>query len=73
MISRAVVLSWMSAFARLELAGEEPAVLVGEFLRLHVHAEALLRARRQHDLGARYRIICRRSTEKLSAMVTTSG
>jgi hypothetical protein len=36
----------------LELAGEEPAVLLGQLLRLHVHAEALLRPRRQHHLGA---------------------
>ena len=38
----------------LELAGEEPAIGLGQFLGLLVHAEALLRARRQHDLGAQH-------------------
>ena len=36
----------------LELVGEEPAVLVGELLGLHVHPVALERARGQHHLGA---------------------
>ena len=55
MISRAVVASWMSALAvGLELAGEEPAVGLGQFHGLAVHAEALLGARRQHHLGAQH-------------------
>ena len=35
----------------LELMGEEPAVGLGELLGLLDHAEALLRLRREHDLG----------------------
>ena len=38
----------------LELAGKEPAVGLGQFDRLLVHAEALLGARRQHHLGAQH-------------------
>ena len=54
-ISRPVVASWISALAGgLELVREEPAVRLRELDRLLVHADALLRARRQHDLGAEH-------------------
>src|SRR4029453_498117 len=39
---------------RLELVRQEPAVGLGELDRLLVHAEALGRARREHDLGAQH-------------------
>ncbi len=37
---------------RLELAGEEPSMRLGQLLGLDIHAVALLRAGRQHHLGA---------------------
>ena len=39
---------------RLELVRQEPAIRLGQFDRLLVHAEALLGPRRQHDLGAEH-------------------
>ena len=69
-----MVLSWMVGVRRsLELPGEEPAVGIGELLGLLVHAEALCRARREDHLGAEETHQRRRSTEKVSAIVTTSG
>jgi len=38
----------------LELAGQKPAVRLGEFHRLELHARTFLRARRKHDLGAHH-------------------
>ena len=58
---------------RLELAGEEPAVRLGQFDRLLVHAEALWARGVSTTLAPSMRISLRRSTEKLSAIVTTSG
>ena len=53
MISRAVVLSWMSALAAVSnwCARNQPLASASS-TGLLVHAEALLRARRQHHLGA---------------------
>ena len=53
MISRAVVLRVIVGVGLvLELAGQEPAVRLGELDGLHHHAEAALRLRGQHHLGA---------------------
>ncbi len=38
----------------LELVGQEPAVRLGQFHRLAVHAQALLSAGCEHDLGAHH-------------------
>ena len=58
---------------RLELPGEEPAVRIRKLYGFLIHPEALGGAWRQHDLGTEHRISFRRSTEKLSAIVTTRG
>ena len=53
MISRAVVLRVIVRVGLvLELAGQEPAVRLGELDGLHHHAEAALRLRGEHHLGA---------------------
>ena len=57
----------------LELAGEEPAVRLGELLGLVDHAGGAPAAGVSTTLAPRKRISLRRSTLKLSAMVTTSG
>jgi hypothetical protein len=57
----------------LELAAQEPAVLLRQFPGLGEHAAALVGRRRQHHRAPRKRMSLRRSTEKFSAMTTTSG
>ena len=72
-LTRGGVLVHLRIVGGLELPREEPAVGLRQLHGLHVHAEPLRGARREHDLGAEEPHQLRRSIEKLSAIVTTSG
>jgi hypothetical protein len=57
----------------LELAGQEPAVRVGEFDRLCHHGHRAPRCRCQHNLGAKKAHELAPLDAELRAIVTTRG